>query len=51
MPTATYADLAKKIGKSEATIKRCITKLKKENMVQRIGSNKNGRWEILSGKI
>jgi hypothetical protein len=47
MPTATYAELAKKIGKSESTVKRGITKLKKQNIICRVGTDRNGYWKIL----
>ncbi len=46
-PNATYEYLAGKIGKSEATVKRAIAKLKERNQIKRVGADKNGSWEIL----
>ena len=39
-----YGDL---LGVSEATIKRRIGELKASGFIARVGSNKNGRWEVL----
>lgn len=41
-----YAEYAALIGVSEATIKRHLGKLKKSDIIIRVGSNKTGRWEI-----
>ena len=41
-----YAGYAALIGVSEATIKRRLNELKKEEVIVRIGSNKTGHWEI-----
>jgi len=45
----TILELSDKIGVSDKTIKRDITKLKNENKVVRIGSLKSGYWEIING--
>lgn len=47
-PGATYGEIAQKIGKSEATVKRILSRLKKENRLIRHGAARNGRWEIVS---
>lgn len=43
----TYAEIASHIGKSEATVKRCISRLKKDGFIEREGSDKSGYWMIL----
>ncbi len=39
--------IAQMIGKSEMTIQRAMKKLMNENLVKRVGSNKNGYWEAI----
>jgi ATP-dependent DNA helicase RecG len=46
-PLADYQTLAEFLGVSEATIKRMIQKLKQQQKLQRVGSRKSGRWEVL----
>ncbi len=46
-PSATRDDLIGKLGRSRATITRQIQKLKEMNLIQRIGSDKSGHWEVL----
>jgi ATP-dependent DNA helicase RecG len=41
------SDLAKKTGKSTATIQRIIRKLTDKGLIKRIGSNKAGYWTML----
>ena len=41
------SDLAKKTGKSTATIQRIIRKLTDKGLIRRIGSNKTGYWTML----
>lgn len=43
----TQKEMQEKIGVSLITIKRSIAKMKKENILEREGSNRNGTWEIL----
>ena len=38
--------MAQKIGMSEKTIYRAIKKLKELNMINRIGDDYSGHWEI-----
>jgi Fic family protein len=45
-PTYTYQQYADKLGKSNATIKRLVQKLKTEGLIVRVGSDKTGHWEI-----
>jgi ATP-dependent DNA helicase RecG len=46
-PAAGYATLAERLNVSGATVKRNIQKLKQQNRIRRIGSKKNGHWEIM----
>ncbi len=43
----TYTEIASHIGKSEATVKRYISRLKKDGFIEREGSDKSGYWIIL----
>ncbi|MDR1068622.1 MAG: Fic family protein, partial [Clostridiales Family XIII bacterium] len=45
-PFITYEQLAKKIKKSPATVKRSIQQLKSQGIIVRVGANKNGRWDV-----
>ena len=40
-------EMAKKIGKSKATVQRCIKSLSDRGYIKRIGSNKTGYWVVL----
>lgn len=46
----TIKEMADKIGKSTRSIERAIQKLKKNNKLIRIGSDKTGMWQILYEK-
>ena len=46
-PNLTRQQLADVIGKDMRTIGRAITKLQQLNKLQRVGSAKTGRWEVL----
>lgn len=46
-PKANYRELADKTGYATATIKRHIQELKKSGIIERIGSDKTGHWEII----
>ncbi len=45
-PKARYVELATKTGFSTSTIKRHIQDLKKNGLIERIGSDKTGNWKI-----
>ena len=45
-PFVSYEELALKTGKSRITISRKISELKKNNVIKRVGADKNGYWEI-----
>jgi Fic family protein len=45
-PYITYDKLVEKTGRSRATIKRMIKRLKQEGFISRIGSDKTGYWKI-----
>ena len=44
--TLNYAEYGQRIGVSEATVKRRLGELKKAGLIVRVGSNKNGHWQI-----
>ena len=46
-PSMTNAELAVASGKSERTISRLLSALKNKKLIQRIGSNKTGYWNVL----
>jgi predicted HTH transcriptional regulator len=50
-PKANYTELAEKTGNSSATIKRHIQELKKQGMLERIGSDKTGFWKLIKKPI
>lgn len=43
----TQKELAKRIGKSERTVKNKIASLKEKEYIQRRHGKRNGRWEVL----
>ena len=45
-PRLTRAELATMLGKSEHTIKEHIAQLKKKGVLRRVGSDRNGYWEV-----
>ena len=45
-PQSDYLQLSDKVGVSASTIKRHIQKLKNAGILRRIGSRKQGRWEV-----
>jgi fido (protein-threonine AMPylation protein) len=47
-PKANYSELANKTGYSIATIKRHIQELKKMGIIERVGSDKTGYWNIIN---
>lgn len=47
-PSITVKELALLLDVNEKTVKRDIEKLKEEDKVQRIGSARKGKWEVIS---
>jgi len=45
-PKYTRNDLAELIGKSNSTIKIYLAELKKNGLIERIGSTKSGSWKV-----
>ena len=45
-PKYTKRDLMSALGKADSTIKEHLSKLKKEGVLQRIGSTKSGYWKV-----
>ena len=43
----TQMDVTSKLGINKTTVTRNLKILKEKKLIKRIGSNKNGRWEIL----
>jgi predicted HTH transcriptional regulator len=43
----TIPELSKKTGRSEPTIHRHLSKLIEEGKLVRLGSRKNGSWEVM----
>lgn len=39
------------LNRADATIKEHLSKLKKEGILRRVGSTKNGYWEVHVNKI
>jgi Fic family protein len=46
-PSVTTSEMAVRIGVSRQTIAKTITALKQKNILRRIGSDKDGHWEII----
>ena len=46
-PSITYEEMTEKTGKLRRTISRLITELKEKKIFARVGSDKNGHWEIV----
>lgn len=46
-PRLSQPELAKKCGVGKTTIQNVIIKLKERKLIQRVGSNKTGYWEVL----
>jgi len=45
-PYSTMNEISNKIKSSESNVEKIIKKLKNNNVIKRIGSNKNGYWEV-----
>jgi predicted HTH transcriptional regulator len=50
-PYISYDKLVELTGRSRATIKRMIKRLKQEGYIAREGSDKNGFWKIIRTNI
>ncbi|MDY6347583.1 MAG: ATP-binding protein [Bacteroidales bacterium] len=46
-PSIGFEELAEKLSVSRRTVASDISALKKKNVIQRVGSDKNGQWEIV----
>lgn len=46
-PNLSKKHIALQIGKSRATVTRALATLVKLGKIQRVGSDKNGHWEII----
>ena len=49
-PFISYDEIAKSLKKSRATVSRNIAELKKRGLLERIGADKNGRWQVKAGE-
>jgi len=49
-PTITIPQLAKRLQISSRAVEKQLAKLKEEQRLGRVGSNRNGEWKILDGK-
>lgn len=47
-PNVTVLELTKILGLGKSTINERITNLKKKGVIERVGSNKSGSWQILN---
>ncbi len=45
-PDITYAQLMALTGKSQEALRRNINQLKQKGVIERIGSDKGGRWQV-----
>jgi len=45
-PRCTKNNLMQILNKADGTIKEHLTNLKKEGIIKRIGSTKNGYWKV-----
>lgn len=46
-PAATQKEIAAEIGKSERTVKSLTVALQAKGILKRIGSKRDGKWEIV----
>ena len=46
-PQISRKELAEKLGETEETIQSRLRKLLKEGIIQRIGPDKGGHWEVV----
>ena len=45
-PYLSQPELAKKCGVGKTTVQNTIVKLKKNNLIERVASNKTGYWKV-----
>lgn len=43
---ATYDELAEKLGKTRETVRANLRTLEKNGLIERVGADKNGHWNI-----
>ena len=46
--TISFSELAIKLGVSKSTVERAVRPLKKEEKLDREGSNKSGSWKAIN---
>lgn len=46
-PEMTAEEIALEVGVTKRTIERVLLSLKKKGLMERIGSNKSGSWEVI----
>jgi len=46
-PYITAAVMAEKLGVSASTVEKCLSAMKTNNIIQRVGHNRGGYWKIL----
>ena len=46
-PNYTREELAEKTSKTIRTVQRTLNSLREKNCIRRIGSDKNGKWEVI----
>ena len=49
-PHATAEYLCNYLKRSEITIRRCFSELKKKGLIERVGADKNGHWKVVRGE-
>ena len=49
-PSVTYSELSEVLGKNRDTIAEHLRFLQEKEFVERIGSKKNGIWQLIEGK-
>jgi predicted HTH transcriptional regulator len=49
-PAITWNEAAQSISKSRRTVQRYFNGLKDKNIIRRVGSKKDGHWEITARK-
>ena len=48
-PSDTQEQIAKKVNLTRRTVQRLMQQLKEQNRIERIGSKRNGNWQIKKG--
>ena len=46
-PEITIAELAQQVGISDRAVKKQIARLKRQNVLRRIGPDKGGHWNVI----